>query len=54
MFVPEVSVFLLIMTLFFKGCEDEKRSEENSSFGYPKTCQECWQTEVKKVSHLKS
>lgn len=44
----------LILALFLEGCEDEKRSEENPSFGYPKTCQECWQTEVKKVSHLKS
>lgn len=41
---------LLILALFLEGCEDEKRSEENPSFGYPKTCQECWQTEVKKKS----
>lgn len=50
--------FFLINSLsnfgfILKGREDEKRSEENPSFGYPKTCQECWQTEVKKVSHLK-
>lgn len=43
----------LILTLFLEGCEDEKRSEENPSFGYSKTCEECWQIEVKKVSHLK-
>ncbi|KAI5945027.1 MARCO-like protein [Manis javanica] len=30
-----------------RGCEDEKRSEENLSF-YLKTCQECEQTGVKK------
>ncbi|KAI5138044.1 Collagen Alpha-1(X) Chain, partial [Manis pentadactyla] len=34
-----------------RGCEDEKRSEENLSF-YLKSCQECEQTGVKKVSHL--
>jgi hypothetical protein len=48
-FVSELSVFLILF-LFLKGCEDEKRSETNPSFGYPKTCQESEQIEVKKVS----
>lgn len=44
-----------IQNVFFspQGCEAEKGSEASPGFGYPKTCQECWQTEVQKVSCVK-
>ncbi|XP_036884834.1 serum response factor-binding protein 1 isoform X2 [Sturnira hondurensis] len=51
--IQSCKTYFLFSSNLYLGCEDEKRSEENPSSGYPKTCQECWQTEVKKVSHLK-
>lgn len=57
--MEEVCISLEIFVITFKmsfspqGCEAEKGSEASPSFGYPKTCQECWQTEVQKVSCVK-